>query len=94
LEWKYLEKDWETIDRDGEACYLLAMLRKKISLFMLGLGVCCLFFTTGCQTSRYQAGGAPSNAGMAYSPTSVELLNGQGTATDDYRNMLAYPGRF
>ena len=69
------------------------MLTKKISLLMVGLGLSCLFFT-GCQTSRYQAGGAPSQAGVGENPISVEVQNGRGTAADDYRYVLASPGLY
>jgi outer membrane protein assembly factor BamD (BamD/ComL family) len=69
------------------------MLTKKISLFVLGAAFCCLF-VTGCQTSRYQAGEAPSYAGATYDSALSGLQNGQGTAADDYRKVLEYPGRF
>jgi hypothetical protein len=86
-------KRLEALDRDGKLCYLLGMITRKISLLTLGFGLCCLFLT-GCQTSRHEAGGASSQAGVAYHSTSSDVLNGQGTAADDYRNVLAYPGRF
>jgi hypothetical protein len=86
-------KDAEAIDRAEELCYLLGMLTNKISLLVVGLALCCLFMT-GCQSSLHQAGGAPPRAGMAFNPTSRDVQNGQWTAADDYRNALAYPGRF
>ena len=60
---------------------------------MVGMGFSCLFFT-GCQTSRYQAGGAPSQAGVAENLISIEVQNGRGTAADDYRYVLASPGLY